>query len=73
VNRQASKIKIPGLIVAAGADPIVDPASNAEFAKRAGVNLKVIPGARHEIFMERDEYRNQLFESFDAFLEDEGF
>jgi len=69
VNSNAPKIKIPGLIVAAGADPIVDPASNANFAKKAGIDFAVVPGALHELFLERDEYRNQFFEIFEAFLE----
>ncbi len=73
VNRNAKQLKIPGLIVAAGADPIVEPASNEDFAKDAGIQFKVIPGALHEIFMERDECRDQFFEAFDGFLKKEGF
>jgi len=73
INRNARQLKIPGLIVAAGADPIVDPASNSKFAHMAGIDFKTIPGALHELFMEKDEYRNQFFEHFDAFLEKEGF
>ncbi len=73
VNRNAPQLKIPGLIIGAGSDPIVDPASNEAFAKRAKIEYKVVPGALHEVFMEKDEYRNQFFESFDAFLEKEGF
>lgn len=73
INRNARQLKIPGLIVSAGADPIVDPGSNSKFAHMAGIDLKVVPGALHELFMEKDEYRNQFFESFDQFLEKEGF
>ena len=72
VNRNARQLKIPGLIIAAGGDPIVDPASNADFAAAAGIDFKVIPGALHEVFLEKDEYRDQFFESFDVFLEKQG-
>ncbi len=72
VNRNASQLKIPGLIVAAGGDPIVDPASNRDFAAAAGINFKVVPGALHEVFLERDEFRDQFFDAFDDFLEQEG-
>ena len=69
VNLNASKLKIPGLIVAAGADPIVDPSSNKDFAEKAEIDYEVVPGALHEIFLERDVFRNQFFQMFDAFLE----
>jgi lysophospholipase len=69
VNKNADKLKIPALIVAAGADPIVEPRSNREFAEKAGATFKVVPGALHELFLERDEYRDQFFEAFDAFLD----
>ena len=69
VNKNADKLKIPALIVAAGADPIVDPASNKEFAEKAGATFTVVPGALHELFLERDELREQFFEAFDNFLE----
>ena len=69
VHLKADEMKIPGLIVAAGADPIVDPSSNKDFAKKAGMDFEVVPGALHELFLERDEYRDQFFNLFDAFLE----
>ena len=69
VNKNADKLKIPALIVAAGADPIVDPASNQEFAEKAGATFTVVPGALHELFLERDEYREQFFSAFDSFLD----
>ena len=34
---------------------------------RAGSHL-VIPGARHEILMEQDRYREQFWAAFDAFV-----
>ncbi len=72
VNRNAPQLKIPGLIVAAGGDPIVDPISNVDFAKAAKIDWKVVPGALHEVFLEQDEYRNQFFDVFDEFLEKQG-
>jgi len=68
VNRNADKLKIPALIVAAGADPIVDPASNLNFARKAQAKHRVVPGAKHELMMEKDVFRDQFFESLDKFL-----
>ena len=70
VNRNAGELNIPCLIVAAGADPIVDPASNENFAFKARATFKVVPGALHELFLERDIYRDQFFETFEKFLDD---
>lgn len=69
VNRNADKLKIPSLVVAAGADPIVDPTSNVNFAEAAGSTLHIVPGALHELFMERDPLRQSFFGHLDAFLE----
>jgi lysophospholipase len=70
VNRNAGELNIPCLIVAAGADPIVDPATNENFASKARATFKVVPGALHELFLERDIYRDQFFAAFDDFLND---
>lgn len=72
VNRNAENLRVPGLMVAAGADPIVDPSSIEEFAKNAGVNFDVIPGALHELFLERDTYRTKFFTMIDGFLDEQG-
>ena len=69
VNDNAEHLKIPALIIGCGADPIVKPASNEDFAKLAGVDYVNIPGALHEILLERDEYRDQFWAAFDDFLE----
>lgn len=69
VHRNAPQLKIPGLIVGAGADPIIDPASNARFAELAGIDYHVVPGALHELLIEQDKYRRQFFAAFDDFLE----
>lgn len=72
VNRNASDLNIPCLIVAAGADPIVDPKSNKDFARNAKARFNVVAGAFHELFLERDIYRDQFFEFFDQFLFEQG-
>lgn len=70
VNRNAEQLKIPGLIIGAGGDPIVDPASNQRFAEAAGVTYHVVPGALHEVFLEKDVYRKQFFDAFETFLDE---
>ncbi len=72
VNRNAQQLKVPGLIVAAGGDPIVDPASNFNFAHSANLQYVVVPGALHEVLMEKDHYRKQFFKHLDDFLKQEG-
>ncbi len=71
VNRNAENLRVPGLIVAAGADPIVDPKSVEDFARNANVTFNVIPGALHELFLEKDVYRDQFFAMIDKFLDDQ--
>ena len=68
VNRNAAMVKIPGLIIAAGGDPIVDPASNRRFSELSGLDFSIVPGALHELFLERDEYRNRFLSEIDDFL-----
>jgi len=65
----ALKIRLPTLIIAAGADPVCATPATERFAARlkAGHAI-VIPGARHEILMERDEIREQFWAAFDAFI-----
>jgi lysophospholipase len=65
----ALKIRLPTLIVAAGADPVCATPATERFAARlkAGHAI-VIPGARHEILMERDPIRDQFWAAFDAFI-----
>jgi lysophospholipase len=62
-------IRVPTLVVAAGADPVCGTPEIERFAARlkAGHAL-VIPGSRHEILMERDAIREQFWAAFDAFV-----
>jgi len=69
INDNAAHLKIPSLIIACGADPIVTPASNSDFAQAAGSDLLNVAGALHEIFLEKDEYRDQFWAAFNTFLE----
>jgi len=56
-------------MLGAGADPIVDPASVERFAKAAGCEYVVVPGALHELFLERDPLRDEAFGRMDEFLD----
>ena len=60
---------VPILIVAAGADRIVDTAAIERFALRlkAGSCL-VLPGSCHQIMMETEAVRTQFWAAFDAFI-----
>lgn len=71
VNRNARQLGVPGLMVAAGGDQIVDPASVETFAQRSGSMFHVVPGAKHELFLERDSMRNEFFDVIDTFLEEQ--
>jgi lysophospholipase len=67
--RYAIKIRLPTLIVAAGADPVCATPATERFASRLKAGrVIVIPGARHEILMERDMIREQFWAAFDAFI-----
>lgn len=62
-------IKIPLLMLAAARDEIVS--TNA--IEQLGLRLRtgrhmIIAGARHELFMENDTIRGQVFAAFDAFI-----
>jgi lysophospholipase len=63
------KVRVPTLIIAAGSDPVcATPATERLAARLKAGRALVIPGARHEIMMERDEIREQFWAAFDAFI-----
>ncbi|MEJ1160191.1 alpha/beta hydrolase [Prosthecomicrobium sp. N25] len=63
------KIRIPTLLVAAGADRIVSNVAIERLARTLKAShLVVIPGARHELLQESDVYREQALAAFDAFV-----
>jgi lysophospholipase len=64
-----ARIPVPVLAVIAGAEAIVSNRAIERFS--AGIKMAAhirIPGARHEILMERDAYRDQFWAAFDAFI-----
>jgi lysophospholipase len=64
-----AKIRIPSLIIAAGADEVVSNEAIEHFARRLRLgSLLTIDGARHEILQEADFFREQFFAAFDAFI-----
>jgi len=65
----AQRIRTPMLIVACAHDQIVSTPAIERFAQQLDLaSLIVVPGARHEIMMERDELRDQFWTAFDAFV-----
>ena len=65
----ADTVPMPVLIVLAGAD--TSSATSRRRPSRGGVKTAAhlrIPGARHEILMERDQFRDQFWVAFDAFV-----
>lgn len=59
----------PTLIIAAGADTLVDTAAAQLFGSRLKAGKVVtIPYALHEILIERDAIREQFWAAFDAFI-----
>ena len=62
-------VKIPVLMLAAAQDEVVSTAAIEQLGlrMRTGRHL-IIPAARHELFMETDVIRSQVFAAFDAFI-----
>ena len=62
-------VKVPILIVAASNDKFVCTAAIERFASRLkNCTRIVIAGAKHEILQERDQFREQFWAAFDAFV-----
>lgn len=62
-------VRIPILVASAGDEQLVDNAShNAVVAQLANARHITIPGAKHEILMERDEVRAQFWAAFDELI-----
>lgn len=62
-------IRCPLLFVTAGDETIVStPASEALAIRIRGARAINIPGARHEILMERDVFRQQFWAAFDSYI-----
>jgi lysophospholipase len=62
-------IQVPTLMLIPGSDPLCDSHASEELATRLrGCHGITIPGARHELLLERDCFRSQAFAAIDAFL-----
>jgi lysophospholipase len=62
-------IKVPMLVVAAGADRVVSTRAVEAYARHLRLgSLLTIDGAAHEILQEADLYREQFLAAFDAFI-----
>jgi lysophospholipase len=62
-------IKIPVLMLAAARDTVVSSAATEHLGVRMRTGKHaVIAGAKHELFMETDRIRGQVFAAFDAFV-----
>jgi lysophospholipase len=63
------RIRLPTLILAAGADPVCDTRVTERFAARLKAGHAIVfSGARHEVMMERDAIRELFWAAFDAFV-----
>jgi lysophospholipase len=69
VPSYAARIRQPMLLVAAGNDEVVSTPAIETFGLNllAGRHL-ILPGARHEILQEQDQFRHQFWAAFDAFV-----
>jgi lysophospholipase len=68
-DRFAGEIKIPLLILAAARESIVSTPAIEQLGLRLRTGRHmVIAGSRHEMFMESDAVRGQVFAAFDAFI-----
>ncbi|WP_342360950.1 alpha/beta hydrolase [Terrarubrum flagellatum] len=71
--RYPLEILTPALVLAAGDDRIVSTPAVEAFASRLKAGSAItIPGGRHELLMERDALRAQVFAAIDAFLPGSG-
>ncbi len=62
-------IEVPTLMLIPGSDPLCSASAAEALAMRLrACQPIIIPGARHEILMERDHLRNQFLAAFDAFI-----
>lgn len=65
----ARSVPLPVLLVNSGADRIISVSAVERMARRLkGGGYVLIPGAEHEVMMEREIYRGQFFAAFDAFV-----
>jgi len=64
-----TEVKVPILLFSAGADQVVSNRAIEKMVPRIpAVRHIVIRGSRHEILMEKDYFREQMWAAFDAFI-----
>ena len=64
IRQRANELKLPVLLLSAGADKVVDNSIQEEVAaKMPHCAFTQIPGAEHELFIESDAYRQPAMES----------
>jgi len=62
-------VPMPILVVLGGADTVISNLAAEEFSRRVKTVAHLrIPGAKHEILMEKDQFRDQFWIAFDAFV-----
>ena len=65
----APEVSLPLLMIAAGGDRVVSsPAAEELCSRMRAAGYVEIPGARHELMMEADRFREQFWAAFDAFI-----
>ncbi|GGY44758.1 alpha/beta fold hydrolase [Parvularcula lutaonensis] len=64
------KLSVPVLIVSLPDDTWVDSSDHENIRKlaRDWITITEVPGSKHEILMERDEYRDAFWDAFDAHI-----
>jgi len=67
--KYAAAIRVPTLFVVGSLEHVVSLTAIERFAANMrGGSTVIIPGAQHELLMERDDIRAQFFAAFDAFI-----
>ena len=67
----AEAIHTPALVFGAGHDRVCNTAALTAFVSRMpNAQCRVIAGAGHELLMERDIYRDQVWDGFDRFMDE---
>lgn len=70
LEQQASEVQTRILVLQAGGDQIIDnEAQDHLCAMMPRCQLKPVSGARHELLMEADKYRQQAMQAILAFFE----
>ncbi len=71
--QQTRQVKIPLLLVQAGADQIVSNQDQSKFINKLSrtnhqAQMITVQGAKHEVLFEKDEYRNQAMDAIRHFF-----